>query len=79
MVELGKDSPTQVPLSSNNPSKEAEQPEVVEKEANSTKGVAPDATKPLVVPQDPLKEKEVPSKMEIVLATLPVVTSRVRA
>ena len=30
----------------------------------------PDATKPLTVPQDPFKEKEVPPKMEIVLATL---------
>ena len=30
----------------------------------------PDATKPPTVPQDPPKEKEVPSTMEIVLATL---------
>ena len=34
--------------------------------------MAPDAIKPLAAPQDPSKEKEVSSKMEIVLATLPV-------
>lgn len=34
--------------------------------------MAPDATKPLAAPQDPLKEKEVPHKMEIVLTTLHV-------
>ena len=34
--------------------------------------MAPNATKPLAVPQDPPKEKEVPSTMEIVLATLPL-------
>ena len=34
--------------------------------------MAPDATKPSAVPQDPHKKKEVPSKMEIVLATLPL-------
>ena len=36
--------------------------------------MALDATKPPVVPQDPLKEKEVPYTMEIVLATLPMPT-----
>ena len=49
-----------------------EQPRVVEKETNTTKGVAPNATKPPVAPQDLPKEKEVPTKMEIVLATLPM-------
>ena len=34
----------------NSPSKVAEQPEVVEKEADTTKGVAPDATKPPAIP-----------------------------
>lgn len=34
--------------------------------------MALDATKPLAAPQDPSKEKEVPSTMEIVLATLPL-------
>jgi len=56
------------------PSKVVEQPRVVEKEADTTKGVAPDATKPLAIPQDPPKEKEVPPRMEIVLATLLVPT-----
>jgi len=37
-----------------------------------TKGVAPNATKPPAIPQDPFKEKEVPPRMEIVLVTLPV-------
>ena len=52
----------------------AEQPGVVEKEEDTTKGVAPDATKPPTIPQDPSKEKEVPLRMEIVLATLLVPT-----
>ena len=34
--------------------------------------MAPNATKPPAVPQDPPKEKEVPSTIEIVLATLPL-------
>ena len=74
MVELRKDSPAKVPLSSDSPSKAVKQPRVVEKEANTTKGVAPYATKPPIVLQDPIKEKEVPLKMEIILATLPVPT-----
>ena len=72
MVELGKDSPAKVPVSSNSPSKEAQQLGVTEKETNTTKGVAPDAIKPPVAPQDLPKENEVPPKMEIVLTTLPV-------
>ena len=39
-----------------------------------TKGVALDATKPSTALQDPSKEKEVPPRMEIVLATLPMPT-----
>ena len=35
-------------------------------------GVAPNATKPPTVPQDSLKEKNVPSRMEIMLTTLPM-------
>ena len=35
-----------------------------------TKGMAPNATKPPAAPQDPFKEKKVPPRMEIVLATL---------
>ena len=53
------------------PPKVAKQPGVNEKEAEVTKGVLPDATKPSVVPQDPTKDNEA-SKMEIVLATLPI-------
>ena len=34
--------------------------------------VASNATKPPAAPQDLSQEKEVPSKMEIILATLPV-------
>ena len=72
VVELEKDSLNKVPLSSGNPLKEAEQLAVAKKEANTTKGVASDATKPPTAPQDPSKEKEVPPRMEIVLATLQV-------
>ena len=46
VVELKKDSPEKVPLPSGSPLKEAEQLGFVEKEADMTKGVAPDATKP---------------------------------
>lgn len=72
MAEPGKDSPAKVPVSSDNPSKEAQQCGVAEKGVDTTKGVAPNATKPPNVPQDRHKEKEVPPRMEIVLATLPV-------
>ena len=76
VVELGKDSPAKVPVSSNSPSKEAQHLGVTEKETDTTKGVAPDAIKPPVAPQDLPKEKEVPPKMEIVLTTLPVPAKR---
>ena len=72
VVELEKDSPDKAPLFSDSPSKVAEQLGVAEKEVDTTKGVASDATKPSAIPQDPFKEKEVPPKMEIVLATLQV-------
>ena len=72
VAELKKDSPEKVPLPSGSPPKEAEQLGFPEKEANMTKGVAPDATKPSTALQDPLKEKKVPPRMEIVLATLPM-------
>ena len=74
VTELGKGSPAKALSSSSNTSEEAQQQGVVEKEANADKGVAPNATKPPTVPQDPPKEKEVPSIMEIVLATLPLPT-----
>ena len=57
--------------SSSNPPKVVKQPGVNEKEAEVTKGVPPDATKPSVAPQDSIKDNEA-SKMEIVLATLPI-------
>ena len=38
--------------------------------------MSPDATKPPAAPQDLSQEKEVPSKMEIILATLPMPTKR---
>jgi len=72
VAKLEKDSPDKVPLSSSSPSKEAEQLGVSKKEADRTKRVAPDTPKPPTVPQDPLKENEVPPRMEIVLVTLPV-------
>jgi len=73
-VDIDKDSSTKALLSPDSPSKEAEQPGVAEKETNTTKGVAPDATKPPTAPKDFLKEKEASHKMEIVLETLPVPT-----
>ena len=72
VAEFGKDSPTKVLVSSDSPFEEAQQPKIAKKEANTTKGVAPNTIKPLVVPQDLPQEKEVPPKMEIVLVTLPV-------
>ena len=42
---------------------------MTEKEAEMTKGVAPNATKPLATPQDPINDNEA-LRMEIVLATL---------
>ena len=62
VAELGKDSPAKVPFSIEHPSKEVEQLEVVEKEADTTKGVALNAIKPLAAPQDQTQKKEVPLK-----------------
>ena len=59
--------------SSGNPLKVAERPGVNEKEAEVTKGVLLDATKPPAVPHDPTKDNKA-SKMEIVLATLLIPT-----
>ena len=47
---------------------------MIGKEAEMTKGVAPDATKPSAAPQDHIKDKEAP-RMEIVLATLPLLAN----
>ena len=62
-----------LPSSSSSPPKVAEQPGVNEKEAEVTKGVLLDATKPPAIPQGPIKDNEA-SRMEIVLATLPIPT-----
>ena len=43
------------------------------KKENANQGVAPDAMKPSAAVQDPPSEKEAPKKMEIVLASLPLV------
>ena len=66
-----KNSPNKVPPSSSSPPKVAKQPGVTRKEVEMTKGVGPDATKPPVAPQDPIKDNEA-SKIEIILATLPL-------
>ena len=74
VAKLEKDSLKKVLLSSGSPPKEVEQLGVTEKEADMTKGVAPDATKPPTAPQDPSKEKEVSPIIENFLATLPMPT-----
>ena len=48
--DLEKNSPNKVPSSSGNPPKVVEQPGENGKEIEMTKGVAPNATKPLVAP-----------------------------
>ena len=50
VAEIGKDSPSKASLSLDNPSKEAKQPGVIEKEAYTTKRVTPNATKPPAAP-----------------------------
>ena len=60
VAKIGKDSPSKASLSTDSPSKEAKQPGVVEKEADTTKRVAPNATKPPAAPKDVPQEKEVP-------------------
>ncbi|XP_030931098.1 uncharacterized protein LOC115956982 [Quercus lobata] len=71
VADLEKRSPNEVPPSSSSLPKVAEQPGVNGKGAEVTKGLAPNATKPSVAPQDPTRDKEAP-KMEIILATLPI-------
>ena len=68
------DSPAKAPSSSNSPPKEVEQVKAAEKEKDTTKGVALEATKPPAAPKDPSKDKEVTQSLEIVLATLPIPT-----
>ena len=71
VANLEKNGSKKALPSSGNPSKVAEQPSVNEKEAEVTKGVPADVIKPSAVPKDPTKDNEA-SKMEIVLATLPI-------
>ena len=71
MADPEKSSPKKVPPSFGNPPKVAEQLEVNEKETEVIKGMAPDAIKPSIAPQDPTKDKKAP-RMKIVLASLPV-------
>ena len=70
-AEPKKDSSDKVLTSSNSLPKAAKQPRVKEKDAEVTKGVAPDATKPPAASQDFTKDKEAP-RIEIVLASLPI-------
>ena len=72
MAEIGKNSKANVPTSFDKPPEEVEQPRVTEKKNNANQGVAPDAMKPPTITQDPPAEKEAPKKMEIVLASLPL-------
>ena len=69
---VGKANPVEALTSFNNPSKVAEQPRSIEKEVNATQGVAPGAIKPPTTSQDLPAKKEVPTRMEIVLTTLPM-------
>ena len=71
MADPEKSSPKKVPPSFGNPPKVAEQLGVNEKETEVIKGMAPDAIKPSIAPQDPTKDKKAP-RMKIVLASLPV-------
>ena len=50
VTDVGKASPTKVLPLLDSPFKVVEHPGVVEKEINTTKGVAPDATKPPATP-----------------------------
>ena len=71
VANLEKSNTEKIPPSSSNPPKVAEQLKVNEKRAEVKKEVALDVTKPPVDNRDSSKEKE-GSKMEIVLASLPI-------
>ena len=73
-ANTSKESPAKVLPSVNSPSKEAEQPKVAKKEANTNKEVAHGAIQPPAAPKDPSKEKEASHNMEIVLTTVPMPT-----
>ena len=69
---MGEVSPAKALTSSNNAPEVAEQLGATEKEVNAEKGVALDAMKPPAALQDLPTEKEVPKRIEIALATLPL-------
>ena len=73
MTDSEKENPHEVPPPPSSPPKLAEQPKASEKEVEMNKEVAFDTNMPPVVPQDPSKDKE-DTKMEIVLANLPIPT-----
>ena len=58
-IDASKDSPAKALPSSDSLPKEVELLEVIENDKDTTKGVVPDATKPLAEPKDPSKVKEV--------------------
>ena len=72
MVEVSKDSTTNVTTTYVNLSEEAKRPKATEKEKNSNQVVTPDAMKPPSTSQDTSTEKEASKTMEIVLASLPL-------
>ena len=73
VADSEKQNPHEVPPPPSSPPKLAKQPKASEKEVEMNKEVAFDTNMPPVVPQDPSKDKE-DTKMEIVLASLPIPT-----
>ena len=69
---MGKFSPAKALTSSNNALEVVEQPVATKKEVNADKGVTPNAMKLPTAPQDLPAEKEVPKRMEIIMAALPL-------
>ena len=67
-----KGSPAKIPPSFTSPFKEAKQAKAIGKKKDTSKGVVPDATKPLATPKDPSKGRKTPQHLEIVLATPPM-------
>ena len=73
-ADEGKEIPTKDLPIANIPPKEVEQSKDAEKATDITKEVAHDATLPSAASKDPSKEKEASHNMDIVLATLPILT-----
>ena len=74
VVEVSKDSTTNVTTTSIILSKEAARLRATEKEKNSNPVVAPDAMKPPSTSQNPPTKKEASKTIEIVLTSLPLPT-----